>query len=215
MQSPINHDPSDASALKKFVTEERWERFNRVLDRRTHYITVVFDHLHKPDNISACLRTCEANGIQDIHIVSENNTFPINRKITQGSHHWLSLHSHTSTPSCLSFLKEKGFLLASTSLSKEAIMLEEIPLSQPVALIFGNELEGISKEVDSMADINFYIPMHGFVQSFNVSVALALSVYSTVSRLHQSDVPWQLDPADKEYFLKKWIKRQVQIDEMK
>jgi len=202
-------DYTDLHYLKTLITENRLNRYITVLENRTRYITVVLEDLFKSDNISACVRTCEAMGLHEISFIEPYQTITFNRKITQGSHHWVNVSRYKKIRDCIQTLRQKGYVLAATTLTKDSIPLQEISLDRPLAIIMGNELKGITEDISREADIHFHIPMYGFVQSFNVSVALAISLQHLVTRLHQSDKDWHLPSEEQDAILKQWILEQL------
>ena len=160
------------------MTTARRERLENVLARRTRDLTIVIDRLDKPHNYMAVLRTCEAFGIQDIHLVIPDNQDgdTISSGVTQGAHKWLTLHTYRDWEACFDKLRQNGYRLYASCLSPTAGTLESFDLADRTALIFGNELEGLTSEQTAACDGVFMLPMEGFSQSFNISVACALSV---------------------------------------
>jgi tRNA (guanosine-2'-O-)-methyltransferase len=161
------------------MTPERTNRLNSVLKKRQPDLTVVLENVFDPHNISAVMRTCDAVGIQDIYIL--NNKIPPHRKWGEKSSSsaakWLSVHQYTDAQECFSILRKKYKKIYTTHLSKDAATLYELKLTEPVALIFGNEHSGISDEIIAMADGNFIIPQVGIIKSLNISVACAVTLY--------------------------------------
>jgi tRNA (guanosine-2'-O-)-methyltransferase len=200
--------------LKQFVTERRLKQFEKVLDNRTRFITVVLEDIFQPHNASAVLRTCECFGIQDIHIIENKNTYEINPDVALGSYKWLSLHKYNTdqdnTKKALESLKAKGYTLVAAIPGSKAVPLEEFDVSTgKTALLFGTELNGLSETAVNMADIFVKIPMVGFTQSFNISVAAAIIIHQLVSRLHKSDAPWHLGEDEKSDLMMRWLKNSI------
>jgi tRNA (guanosine-2'-O-)-methyltransferase len=171
--------------LEGMLTPARLERIATALEARLGALRVVTENLRNTHNMNAVLRTCEAFGVQHLHVVEGEKDFSINRKITKGSHKWIDLHRHLSIGDCARELKAEGFSLYAAMLGRGAVPLDEIPLEKPVAIILGNERTGVSEEAVSYCDGFYTIPMHGFVQSFNISVAAAISIYSLSSRMRK------------------------------
>ncbi|HSN15076.1 MAG TPA: RNA methyltransferase, partial [Anaeromyxobacteraceae bacterium] len=136
-----------------------------------------------PQNVNAVLRTCEAFGIQEVHAIEgPMKPYDRNKKISQNADTWLDLRRWSSTGECLAQLKREGFAIYATRLGEGARDLGELSFAGKVALVFGNESRGVSKEALALADASFAIPMRGFVQSLNVSVAAAISLAKAVER---------------------------------
>ena len=158
-------------------TLNRLKRFAKVLAKRQPDLVVVMENIKNPHNASAILRSCDAFGVQDVYIVKEGKSFGVSKSVSGGSYRWLTLHFFEDIKKCLSHLKEQGFKILTTHLSSEAVDIRKADLTEKVAVVIGSELEGVSEEALSMADLNIIVPMVGFIQSFNVSVATALILY--------------------------------------
>ena len=166
------------STLEEFVSEHKKQLVEQVLSRRTRHVTLVFEDIDKPHNISAVVRTAECLGIQDIHFIKNQNAYSVNPTITQGASKWLTFHHHSDTgdnvSSCYSQLREDGYKIYATALHEESTSIEELPTDQKLAIVFGTEADGISEEAGKNADGLVHIPMYGFTESFNLSVSAAL-----------------------------------------
>ncbi len=165
--------------MKPIQTEElvqaaRREKIERVVSQRTRSLVVVLEDLEDPHNIAAVLRTCEALGVQEVHAITRRYAFHPNPKITQGAEKWLDLHLHRDTTRCLADLKARGYLLCATDLGEGTSSLFELPREQKLALVFGTEKIGVSAEALVACPVRFAIPMPGFAQSLNISVAAAI-----------------------------------------
>ncbi|MEP7278761.1 MAG: RNA methyltransferase [Bacteroidota bacterium] len=164
------------------MTPERQERLRSVLNKRQGTITVVLENVFDPHNISAVMRTCDAVGIQDIYVL--NTKIARHKKFGQKSavsaEKWLSIHQFTDATACFAELRRHYNLILTTHLSSDAIGLHEIDFTQSIALVFGNEHEGVSAEIREMADGNFIIPQVGMIKSLNISVACAVTVYEAM-----------------------------------
>ena len=161
------------------MTPERSEKLLKVLSRRQTNITVVMENVQDPHNISAVMRTCDAVGIQDIYIL--NTKIPRHQKFgaksSSSAAKWLSVHQFDNVDACFEALRKNYKTILTTHLSTDAVSLYEIDFTQSVALVFGNEHAGVSYEVRALADGNFIIPQMGIIQSLNISVACAVSIY--------------------------------------
>jgi tRNA (guanosine-2'-O-)-methyltransferase len=161
------------------MTPEREERLKKVLEKRQHDLTVVMENVFDPHNISAVMRTCDAVGVQDIYVL--NTKISKHKKwgarSSSSAAKWLSIHEFNDASKCFAELRKKFPLILTTHLSSNAISLYEIDFSGPVALIFGNEHDGVSEEIRTLSDGNFVIPQVGMIRSLNISVACAVSLY--------------------------------------
>ena len=161
------------------MTPERSEKLLRVLHRRQSNLTVVMENVQDPHNISAVMRTCDAVGIQDIYIL--NTKIPRHKKFgaksSSSASKWLTIHHFDNEVECFNELRKDYSTILTTHLSSDAIGLYEIDFTKSVALVFGNEHSGVSDEVRALADGNFIIPQMGIIQSLNISVACAVSIY--------------------------------------
>lgn len=192
--------------LGGMVLPRRLARILEVLDGRLAGVRAVVENLHHPHNMSAMLRSCEALGVQHLHVVEEYEEYKVSRKITMGSHKWLTLHRHRNFAECASELKALGFSIHAAVLSDRAVPVSEVPVDRPVALLFGNEQFGVTPAAREFCDGEFIIPMNGFVQSFNVSVAAALSIYDVTTRMRKSGYPGALlNPDEKAALLAEWL----------
>jgi tRNA (guanosine-2'-O-)-methyltransferase len=178
-QIPLAKSGSKAPLGVWGMTPERINRLESVLIKRQPDLTVVLENVFDPHNISAVMRTCDAVGIQDIYIL--NHKIPPHRKwsdkISSSAAKWLSIHQFTNAQECFGELRKHYKKIYTTHLSTDAVSLHELNLTEPVALVFGNEHSGVSEEIIAMADGNFIIPQVGIIKSLNISVACAVTLY--------------------------------------
>lgn len=225
--------------LRQFLTPRRRERLQEVLRRRTRWVTVVLTDVYQQHNASAVLRSCDAFGIQDVHVVEIENRFRANSDISLGADRWLTLHHYRgdrAMQECLAALRLGGYIIAATTAPSgsarprelppaaetpedrseegdeptiENHPVESVPIGRPVALMFGTEKDGLPESALAQADLHVHIPMHGFVESFNVSVAAALSLYELTGRLRNSSLAWHLTEEEREQLLLDWTRASV------
>ena len=161
------------------MTPERYQRLTAVLNKRQPDLTVVLENVFDPHNISAVMRTCDAVGMQDIYIL--NSKIPPHKKwgtkSSSSAAQWLTIHQFTDAAECFAALRQRFKKIYTTHLSTDAVGLHQLNLSEPVALVFGNEHSGVSDEIIAMADGNFIIPQVGIIKSLNISVACAVTLY--------------------------------------
>ena len=161
------------------MTPERYNKLSNVLNHRQANLTVVMENVQDPHNISAVMRTCDAVGIQDIYILTTK--VPRHKKwgtrSSSSAAKWLSIYQFDNTQECFDALRKNYKKIFATHLSHEAKSLHEIDFTESVALVFGNEHEGVSEEALALCDGNFIIPQVGIIQSLNISVACAVTIY--------------------------------------
>jgi tRNA (guanosine-2'-O-)-methyltransferase len=152
-----------------------------VLRRRQPDLTLVVEDVHDPHNVSAILRSADATGILNVHLLYTKEQFPkLGRKSSASASKWVGREFHRSVDKCYADLRKKGFIICATHLGAKSKSLYELDLTKKVALVFGNEHRGVSDEAARLADENFQIPMMGMIESLNVSVACAVSLYEAL-----------------------------------
>jgi tRNA (guanosine-2'-O-)-methyltransferase len=183
------------------MTPEREERLKYVLGKRQDDLTVVLENVFDPHNISAVMRTCDAVGIQDIHVL--NTKISKHKKwgarSSSSAAKWLTIHQHSDAALCFAELRKKFPLILTTHLSSSSVSLYEIDFTGPVALVFGNEHDGVSEEIRTMANGNFIIPQSGMIRSLNISVACAVSLYEAFRQKHAAAHYEKIKLPDTEY----------------
>jgi len=161
------------------MTPERYNRMLSVIKNRQTNLTVVMENVNDLHNISAVMRTCDAVGIQDLYIlntkIAKHDYFGV--KSSSSAAKWLTVHQFTNVADCFEALRKNYNKIFTTHLSSDAVSLYELDFTDSVALVFGNEHDGVSEETIAMSDGNFIIPQLGFIQSLNISVACAVSIY--------------------------------------
>ncbi|MFP4082585.1 MAG: TrmH family RNA methyltransferase [Candidatus Aminicenantes bacterium] len=190
-------------------TKKRIEKVKNVLSLRQPDLRVVLEEVKNTHNASAVVRTCDAAGILYVDIISSSpDSFPINEAISTRAEKWLHFQHHTSTQHCLHDLKEKGFKIAATHLKKKALPYTALDYTQPLALVFGNESEGISTEALALADYVIKIPMRGMVQSLNLSVSVGIILYEAIRQRQEKGFygKKRLSPQEFRKFMKDWLK---------
>ena len=170
------------------MTPERTEKLQKVLRKRQADITLVLENVFDPHNISAVMRTCESVGIQDIFVL--NTKIPRHNKFGERSSSsaakWLTIHQYENAEECFAELRNRGFKIFTTWLGEGSVELYEMDFTQPLAIVFGNEQTGVSDEIRALADGNMVIPQVGIIQSLNISVACAVTVYEAFRQKHKA-----------------------------
>ncbi len=155
----------------------------RILSQRQPDLRVVLEEVTNIHNASAVVRTCDAAGILYLDIISSSGElFPVNEAVSTRAEKWLQFSYYTSTAECLNQLKKNGFKIAATFLGDKSIPYTEINYTQPLAIVFGNESEGISEDARKLADYVIKIPMIGMAQSLNLSVSVGIILYETMKQ---------------------------------
>ncbi len=170
------------------MTNERKQKVEAVLNNRQTNLTIVLEDVQDPRNVTAVMRTADAVGIQDIYVINTGrpNIKKFGYKSGSSAGKWVTLHQFTDTESCFEALRQRFDTILTTHLSSDAIDLYSIDFTQSVALVFGNEQEGVSEKARALADGNFIIPQVGMVQSLNISVACAVSIYEAYRQKKQA-----------------------------
>jgi tRNA (guanosine-2'-O-)-methyltransferase len=164
----------------------RYERLQAVLNRRMGDLTVVLEAVDKPHNLSAILRTCDAVGVMEAHVVSLPGRPRTFNKTAKGSQKWVPLHPHPTIEGCLSGLKERGFRICGTHLGVNARDYRDCDFTGPTAFLMGAEKWGMSEAALALVDQPLFIPTTGMVQSLNVSVAAATLLFEALRQRHQA-----------------------------
>ncbi len=159
-------------------TEKRILKLRSALERRQPDLTIVMENIHDPHNVSAMLRSADAVGVMQVQLLYTFEKFPkIGKKSSASAWKWIERRQYRTTEECYTALRSEGYAIYATHLGVDSRSLYELDLTKPAALVFGNEHRGVSDEAAALADGNFVIPMNGMIQSLNVSVACAVSLY--------------------------------------
>jgi tRNA (guanosine-2'-O-)-methyltransferase len=189
-------------------TKERIEKVKKVLSMRQPDLRIVLEEVKNTHNASAVARTCDAAGILYLDIISASKEpFPVNEAISTRAEKWIQFNYYTSTSDCLKQLKKKGFKIAATHLSKDALPYTALDYTQPLALVFGNEAEGISDEALSLTDFKIKIPMIGMAQSLNLSVSVGIILYEAMIQRQEKGFykKGRLSSDEFEKYMEKWL----------
>lgn len=167
--------------LEPFVSEERRARIEAVIAGRTYDVVTVVEGVSNLGNVGAVMRSAEALGFQEFHIVEGSGHYKTSSRSTQGAHKWLDVHAWSSPAPAIEYLKERGCRILATSISPDSVDIADVDFSTPAALVFGNEVEGVSQPFIDAADAVVAVKTSGFVESFNISVAAAICLYHVQS----------------------------------
>lgn len=201
--------------LSEFVTPERLQLFDRILEHRTSYLTIVLEDIFQPQNASAVLRTCDCFGIQNIHIIENRNEFTVDREVAMGASKWLSLNKYNQKKNnsldAVKKLKDAGYRIVATSPHLNDNLLPDFDLTKgKAAIVFGSELPGISETIMNEADEYLKIPMYGFTESFNISVSAAVILYQLAMKLRElPEINWKLSEQEKDEIKLAWLRATI------
>lgn len=195
--------------LEHFITEERKERFLQVISARTNHFTVAMEDVFQMHNTSAVVRTCEVFGVQQAHSIEGRFGKRLDAKIAMGAQKWVDVFRYNDTQSCIDALRVQGYQIVATTPHKDAYFLNDFDISKKSAFFFGTEKEGLSQQVLSQADTYLKIPMVGFTESLNISVAVAIVLQQLTDKLRHSQVAWQLTDEERLSTLINWTKKSI------
>jgi len=195
--------------LESYLTENRKERFYKVLLQRTKHFTVAIEDVYQLHNTSAVLRSCDVFGIQNVHIIEEQNSKRIDREIAMGAQKWVDLIRYDSTEDCIESIKEKGYQIVATTPHRNDQFLQDFDITKKSCFFFGRETEGLSDKVMENADCFLKIPMVGFTESLNISVSAAIILQEVTNKLKQSEIEWQLTEEEQGALRIDWSKKTI------
>jgi tRNA (guanosine-2'-O-)-methyltransferase len=182
-------------------------------------LTVVLEDIYQPHNASAVLRTCDCFGVQDVHIIENQNKYEVNPDIALGSSKWLTMIKHkgkeNNTPDALQKLRDKGYRIVATTPHKNDVNLQELSIDKgPIALVFGTEMRGLTDNALTIADEFVKIPMYGFTESFNISVSAGISLFYLTEKIRNSNIDWQIPEDEKIDILLNWAQQVVKRSDL-
>lgn len=170
------------SILAPQISESRKDSIERVLANRTDNLTVVVEGMIDLGNVSAVMRSADGFGVQSVHAIDTANVYKRSRRTTRGTDKWIDRYRWEDVESCFGYLRSAGYRIVVADIADGAVPIGEVDLTQRSAFVFGNELEGVSDVARGLADVSVTIPMAGFADSFNISVAAAITLYEAQSQ---------------------------------
>ena len=218
--SNLNHNL--VQYLKEFVVDERRELFEEKIQQRTKHITIVLENIFQGRNISASIRSADCFGVQDVHVIENDNIFNDDSEVSMGADKWVSTtiynQEENNTAKAIKKLKDDGYQVIAATPHNADCDLYDIEISeQKIALIFGAEVRGCSEQTLKLADKRMRIPMYGFTESFNISVSVSLSLQHLTYKMRNSAVNWKMSQDQQDETLLQWlrnsIKSSTQIEE--
>ena len=192
------------------ASERRLAKLESVLRQRQPDLTVVMENIHDPHNVSAMLRSCDAAGVMEAQLLYNSEAFPkIGKKSSASAGKWVERRKFKTVSECYATLHEEGFRIYATRLDERSQSLYEVDLTRKVAIVFGNEHRGVSDEAARQADGIMRIPRFGMIQSLNVSVACAITLFEALrQRLKHGDYERsKLQPEQFEELFEAWKRK--------
>jgi len=206
--------------LEGFLTERRKELFKQVLSERTRHFTVVLEDIFQQHNASAVVRTCDIFGVQDIHVIENRYVNKVSRHVAKGAQKWLDFYRYNedtnNTKDCLESLRNQGYQIIATTPHNDSCVLQDFDITKKSAFVFGVEKAGVTDFMMQEADGYLKIPMVGFTESFNISVAAAIILQDVTTKLKNSTIDWQLSSEEKMIIYQNWVEKTIKnVDKIK
>ena len=189
---PKNRLQETFDYLKQFLTDERLSKIEHFSQESSDFVLPVMEDVYQFRNAAAIVRSVEACGFHHVVALEEENVFNPNLKVTKGAETWVKVEKMPNNLDSLKEIKNRGYKILAVSPENNATMLPDYEVKEPIALVFGTELEGVSDEILEFADETLAIPMYGLTKSFNVSVAAAICMYELKQKLMKSGIDYKL-----------------------
>ena len=207
-------DPATANrvteTLIEYVTDARLQRLKSVLATRTRDVVLVLEDVANAHNAAAVMRSAEAFGFFEVHVIEPNaGRFRVSGNIASGSHKWLDVNWYRDAHAAYGAVAARGHTIWASDVHGDAVDIDQIDVTAPIALVFGNEHRGVSEAAAAAADGRFRVPMYGFVESLNISVAVAVSCYDVLRRRRAGGASIGLDDLDAARVLAAWMAKSV------
>lgn len=194
--------------IRTTITESRKSKLIDVATKRQHSLHLVLENIHDPHNVSAIFRTCDAVGIPNVSLVYNYEKFPkIGKKSSASAFKWVDKAKYKSVEECYDRLRKDGYKIYASTLVDKSVNLFDLNFTEKTAVVMGNEHRGISEEAANLADEVFFIPMFGMVQSLNVSVAAAITLYEAARQRFLKGLYNKSELSEEELLIKinEWI----------
>ena len=200
--------------LKGFVVDERRDVFEAKIQDRTQHITIVLENIFQGRNISASIRSADCFGIQDVHIIENDNIFNDDSEVSMGAEKWITIKRYNqkkhNSIKAIKALKSKGYQIIATTPHNTDCNLYDLDITKnKTALFFGSEVRGCSEETLRLADKRMKIPMYGFTESYNISVSVSLCLQHLSYKMRQSDIHWGLPISQQEEVMLQWLRNSI------
>jgi tRNA (guanosine-2'-O-)-methyltransferase len=183
--------------LRPFMRDRRLNGIRQIVAKRTRTVVPVIEGVVNTGNVSAVMRSTEAMGYQDLHVIATGGRYKHSERTAKGAQRWLDVHQWDAPVPCVEHLQQRGYRVAAMYLDDEAVPIASLDFTTPTALVFGNERDGVSETLRDAADVSCIIPMDGFTESFNISVAAAVGLYhARHDRMQRQDAHADLSEAE-------------------
>tara|TARA_B100000700_G_scaffold195943_1_gene215643 strand:+ start:515 stop:1177 length:663 start_codon:yes stop_codon:yes gene_type:complete len=197
--------------FNEFISEDRKKLLSKKLSNRTKHVTIVLEDVYQSRNISACIRSADCFGVQDIHVIENRNQYEHDSEVSLGSEKWITLNRYNSeknnTRNTIEILKRKDYqIIATTPHTEHAI--EDIDTNRKIALLFGSENDGLSDEAIKLSDMQIKIPTIGFAESLNISVSVAIFLHYITSKIKYKKI-WKMNHEEYEEVLLQWLRNSI------
>ena len=199
--------------LQQFLTDERLSKIEHFSKESSDFVLPVMEDVYQFRNAAAIVRSVEACGFHHVVALEEENVFNPNLKVTKGAETWVQVEKMSNNLDSLKEIKSRGYRILAVSPEKNATMLPDYEVKEPIALVFGTELEGVSDEILDFADETLAIPMFGFTKSFNVSVAAAICMYELKQKLMKSGIDYKLSEEKLQEMKIRWTVNSIRSGE--
>ena len=199
--------------LQQFLTDERLSKIEHFSKESSDFVLPVMEDVYQFRNAAAIVRSVEACGFHHVVALEEENVFNPNLKVTKGAETWVQVEKMPNNLDSLKEIKSRGYRILAVSPEKNATMQPDYEVKEPIALVFGTELEGVSDEILDFADETLAIPMFGFTKSFNVSVAAAICMYELKQKLIKSGIEYKLSDEKLLELKIRWAKNSIKSSE--
>ena len=210
---PKNRLQETFDYLKQFLTDERLSKIEHFSQESSDFVLPVMEDVYQFRNAAAIVRSVEACGFHHVVALEEENVFNPNLKVTKGAETWVKVEKMPNNLDSLKEIKNRGYKILAVSPENNATMLPDYEVKEPIALVFGTELEGVSDEILDFADETLAIPMYGFTKSFNVSVAAAICMYELKQKLMKSGIDYKLSEEKLLEMKIRWAKNSIKSSE--
>ena len=210
--SKLTHDLVEH--LKGFVVNERRQLFETKIQERTQHLSIVLENIFQGRNISASIRSADCFGVQDVHVIENDNIFNDDAEVSMGAEKWITIKRYNqkkhNSIEAIKDLKSKGYQIIATTPHNTDCDLFDVDVSkQKVALIFGAEVKGCSKQTLALADKKMKIPMYGFTESFNLSVSVSLCLQHLTYKLRKASFDWRMTENEQDKAMLQWLKNSI------
>ena len=210
---PKNRLQETFDYLKQFLTDERLSKIEHFSQESSDFVLPVMEDVYQFRNAAAIVRSVEACGFHHVVALEEENVFNPNLKVTKGAETWVKVEKMPNNLDSLKEIKNRGYKILAVSPENNATMLPDYEVKEPITLVFGTELEGVSDEILDFADETLAIPMFGFTKSFNVSVAAAICMYELKQKLMKSNLNYKLSNEKLLELKIRWAKNSIKSSE--